>query len=87
MAELVYALCAFLSVAVGWFLYRGYRTSRSKLLLWSCLAFAIFAINNVILFADLVVFPAEDFGGGLLRNVSGALAGSLLLFGLIWEVS
>lgn len=87
MAEIVYALCAICSVACATLLLRGYRENRSKLLLWSCLAFAMLALNNIILFTDLVILPELDFNGTLIRNITGAIAGSLLLYGLIWEVT
>lgn len=85
MAEIVYALCAIFSITCAGLLFRGYHTTRAKLLLWSSLAFAMVALNNLILFVDLVVFPQIDFGGGLLRSTTGALGGCLLLYGLIWE--
>lgn len=87
MAKIVYILCAILSLICTYFLFRGFRSSRSRLLLWSCLAFAMLSLNNLVLFADLVVFPTANFDGGLLRNLSGAVAGTLLLYGLIWEVT
>ena len=57
MAEVVYILCALTSLACAVLLIRGYRRSRSRLLLWSCLGFVALAANNVLLFVDLVVVP------------------------------
>lgn len=85
MPEVVYALCALLSVSCAVFLFRGFKSSRVRLLFWGSLAFSMIALNNLILFADLVVFPEIDFGGGVLRNLAGAIGAALLLFGLIWE--
>lgn len=87
MAKTVYVLCAILSVVCAVLLLRGYRRNRSKLLLWSCLAFAMLALNNLILFADLIILPGIDIHGVLLRNLTGAIGGTLLLCGLIWEVT
>jgi hypothetical protein len=87
MAEIVYALSAILSILCTALLFRAYRINRSSLLRWSSVAFALLTLNNLVLFADLVLFPDLDFGGGLLRNITGAAAGSLLLYGLIWEVT
>lgn len=87
MAEYVYFLCALTSVACATFLFRGFRKSHSRLLLWSSLSFGLLAFNNIVLFVDVILLPNLDFGGIYLRNASGALAGSLLLFGLIWEVT
>lgn len=87
MAEIVYGLCFFLSVVCSILLFRKYRKSRSKLLLWTGSSFTLIAFNNLVLFVDLVVFPQVEFGGGLLRVMSGAIGGCVLLFGLIWETT
>jgi hypothetical protein len=83
----VYISCALLSILSAVMLYRRYRQSPASLLLWSSLAFLAMAINNIILVVDLVVFPSLDMSGPLLRNVFGAVSGSLLLFGLIGELT
>jgi hypothetical protein len=83
MAELVYLLCAVTSTACAALLLRGYRQSATKLLFWSSLCFAGLAVNNVLLFVDLVVVPEVDLG--LLRNGSALAAMMILLFGLVWE--
>lgn len=85
MAEIVYVLCFILSVLCSILLFRKYRKSRINLLLYTGIAFTLIAINNSILFLDLVIFPESDFGGALLRVLSGAIGSSILLFGLIWE--
>lgn len=84
MAEAVYLLCAATSVACALLLLRGYRRQRTRLLLWSSLCFALLAINNSLLFVDLIIVP-EAVDLSIWRSVT-ALAGiSVLLFGLIWE--
>ncbi len=87
MAEIVYALCAFMSIMCAGLLFRAYRRSPSHLLLWGSLCFGILAMNNVILFVDVIILPEVEFNGGLWRSLTGAVAGSLLLFGLIWEMT
>jgi hypothetical protein len=87
MAELVYTLSSIMSIACAGMLLRAYRRSPSHLLLWSCACFSFLALNNIILCIDVMILPDLDFGGVLIRNLAGALAGSLLLFGLIWEIS
>jgi hypothetical protein len=84
MAELVYLLCAATSAACALLLLRRYLQQRTRLLLWSSLCFVLLAVNNVILFVDLIVVPATvDL---LLWRSATALAGvGVLLFGLIWE--
>lgn len=84
MAETVYLLCAATSVACTLLLLRAYRRQRTRLLLWSSLCFVMLALNNTLLFIDLIVVPTTvDLS---LWRSSTALAGvGLLLFGLIWE--
>ena len=87
MAELVYILSSIMSITCAIMLFRGYRASPSHILLWSSACFSLLAVNNIILFIDVLLVPDVDFGGLIIRNIAGAAAGSLLLFGLIWEIS
>jgi hypothetical protein len=83
MAEAVYLLCGAMSIACAAALFRGFRQSRNRLLLWSSLCFAGLAANNVLLFVDVVSLPAVDLS---LTRAAVALASvSVLLFGLVWE--
>ena len=83
MAETVYVLCAVTSIACATLLLRRWLQARVRLLLWSGLCFAALAVNNVLLFVDLVIVPGVDLG--ILRSGT-ALAGIvLLLVGLVWE--
>jgi hypothetical protein len=86
MAEFVYLLCAAMSVLCAFLLMRGYRKTRTKLLLWSSISFTLLAINNLILCVDLLVLPNVDFHGIFLRSALVAAAGCTLIFGLIWEL-
>jgi hypothetical protein len=83
MAEVVYLLCALTSTFCALLQVRSYRRQRSGLLLWSSACFVGFAINNVMLFVDLVVVPDVDFS--LVRTASALAAVVMLLVGLIWE--
>ena len=87
MAEFVFSLCAIMSIACAALLLRGYFRERSHLLLWSSLCFVALAVNNALLFVDVFILPEYDFSGDLWRNMLSAIAGSLLLFGLIWEMT
>jgi hypothetical protein len=82
-ASAVYLLCAATSVACGALLLRGYLAGRSRLLLWSSLCFALLAVQNSLLFYDLVIRPDLDLS--LYREVAGLAGLSLLLFGLVWD--
>jgi Family of unknown function (DUF5985) len=64
-------------------LLRGYRRSRTRLLLWSALCFAGLALNNALLIFDLVIVPGVDLS--VLRSSVALAAMAILVFGLIWE--
>lgn len=83
MAEGVYVLCAVTSLACTILLFRGYRSSHEKLLLWTGLCFAGLALNNILLMVDLVLVSALDFAA--FRSATALAAMMVLLFGLIWE--
>ena len=84
-AALAYTLCALTSILCAGLLIRSYLQDRLRLLLWAALCFSGLAVNNVLLLLDRQVFPDTDLS--LLRDGSGFLAISILLFGLIWESS
>ena len=81
MAEAVYLLCALTSLLCAVLLLRGYRASRTPLLFWSCLCFVGLAVNNVLLFVDLVVVPEFDLRVLRASAALGSLA--LLVYGLV----
>jgi hypothetical protein len=81
---ILYGLAVLTSLGCMLLLFRAYAGSGMRLLLWSALCFVCLSANNVLLFVDLVVFPAEVD----LRpyRLAAALAGLLfLLYGFIWE--
>jgi hypothetical protein len=53
------------------------------------LCFVALAVNNVLLFVDMVVYPTQDTIGGVqfavLRSAAALVGLGLLLFGLIWD--
>lgn len=64
-------------------LFRGYLRRKIRLLMWSGVCFIGLTINNVALFADLVVFPNLDLR--LARLIPALLGMTLLLYGFIWD--
>jgi hypothetical protein len=84
MAEAVYVLCMLTSLACALLLLRGYARTRARLLLWSGLCFVGLTLNNLVLFADLVVWP--DVNMALARNLITFVSMVLLVFGLVWEM-
>ena len=85
LGSAVYALCALTSVSCAVLLFRGYRRSGVRLLLWSGICFVGLALNNILLFIDVRVVPDVDLS--LWRTIP-AVAGVLaLLYGLVWETN
>lgn len=80
----VYLLCLATSVVCLVLLARSYARSRTRLLLWSSLCFVFLALNNLLLFIDVVVFPVEI---NLLpmRQLTSLIGVGVLLYGFIWE--
>ncbi len=83
MAEATYVLCAATSLLCAILLLRGYLRTRTRLLLWSTLCFFGLAINNALLFLDLVMLPDVDLR--IARSGSALVSILLLVIGLIWE--
>lgn len=80
----VYILCFLTSSACAWLLGRGYRRTRTRLLLWSSLCFLLLAANNLVLVLDVLVFPDVNLRvGRLLLSLSAVM---VLLFGFIWDL-
>jgi hypothetical protein len=80
----VYILCAATALACGVLLLRGYRRSRSRLLLWCGLFFLLMTAENAVLFIDLIVL-GEDVSLLAVRRAVGLAAVLALLYGLIWD--
>jgi hypothetical protein len=83
MALTVYSLCAITSLICATLLLRSYLANRTPLLFWSSLCFFGLALNNILLFIDLVVVPTIDLS--LYRALCALAAVSVLLIGLIWD--
>jgi hydrogenase/urease accessory protein HupE len=80
----VYLLCFLTSFIAMVLVYRSYMQNRTRLLLWSALAFVALAVNNLLLFVDIVVLPDVDLLP--LRHLSALTAVGLLLYGFVWEI-
>ena len=83
MGLVIYALCALTSLVCAVLLLRSYRRSRLRLLLWSGLCFACFALNNILLIVDVRVLPEQDLS--LVRSLPSLVGIALLLYALVWE--
>jgi hypothetical protein len=83
MPETIYILCALTSLFCAMLLWRSYRRSRTRLLMWSTLCFFGLALNNALLVLDLMVVPDVDLA--LVRSGVALISMMMLLIGLIWE--
>jgi uncharacterized membrane protein len=80
----VYLLCFLTSFTAMVLVYRSHLQNRSGLLLWSALGFVALAVNNLLLFVDIVLLP--DINLLPLRHLTALVAVVLLLYGFIWEM-
>jgi uncharacterized protein DUF5985 len=85
MATSVYLLCTLTSAFCAALLLREYRRTSVRLLLWSSLSFAGWAVNNALVFMDLVVLPNVDLS--LVRTSAALVAVTLMLYGLVWDAA
>lgn len=83
MAEVIYVLCAFTSIACAFLLLRGFARTRVRTLLWSSFCFVGLALNNLLLLADIWLVP--DVSLAAPRGFAALLGLTALVFGLVWE--
>lgn len=83
VGALVYTLCALTALACSVLLLRAHQRTRTPLLLWSGLCFALLTVNNALVVVDLLIFPELNLF--LARNVAGLAGMLLLIYGLIWR--
>ena len=83
----VYVLCFLTSTACAWLLGRSYSKSRVRLLLWSSICFALLAANNLVLVADLVIWPAPEVDLRLPRLLLALAAVGSLIWGFVWDAA
>jgi len=79
----LYSLAALTSLGCTVQLYRGYRRRRYPILMWSALCFAFLTVNNILLFADLVLFESVDLQ--VWRTATSLLAVMCMLYAFLWE--
>ena len=83
MAATIYLLCALTSLLCMALLLRSFFRTQSRLLLWSALCFVGLAVNNLLLFADLVLLPEIDLA--VERHLTSLAALAVLIYGFVWE--
>lgn len=87
MAEIVYLCCSIVSGTCAVLLFKNYLRVHARILLWISLSFALFTVNNIFVFVDIVVFPEIDMSGALVRHILLCLSALTMIVGLTWEIS
>ena len=80
----IYLLCVITSLLCAWLLGRAWLRARSRLLIWSAVCFALLAINNLVLAADVLLLPDIDLS--TLQRLTSLSGICVLLFAFIWEI-
>jgi hypothetical protein len=83
MPGIVFLLCAATCLLCAVMLFRGYSRTGVRLLFWSGLCFIGLMLDNLVLYADVFVFPSVSLV--IWRKIPGLIALVLLLFGLVWD--
>lgn len=83
MIAAIYFLCAGTSLVCAVLLWRAYGRNGMRLLLWNALCFSAFAISNLIVVLDKVVFPDIDFS--ITRLIPSFVGVAVLAYGLVWD--
>lgn len=81
---LLYLLCFFSSGLCGYLLVVAFRRNRERLLLWSVICFCLLALNNLLVFIDIILLPDVDLS--LARSLTSLAAVAVLLYGFVWEL-
>jgi hypothetical protein len=82
LEAIIYLLCILTSSVCAWLLITAFLRRKENLLLWSALCFSVLAVNNLLVFTDIVLLPQIDLSPA--RSLTALAAGALLLFGFIW---
>ena len=84
LEAVIYLLCVATSLVCAYLLSRAYRRVRTRVLAWSALCFALLALNNLVVAADVLLLPEIDLT--IFRLITSLFAVSVLLYGFIWEL-
>jgi hypothetical protein len=85
MPELVYLLCLLTSAGCALLMLRHWSRRRAPLLLWVGCCFVGLALNNLLLFVDMVLV-GNEMDLSIVRQVPAVLGVGVLLYGLVWDV-
>ncbi len=80
---MVYILCLITCTMCATMLVRAWLRTRTPLLLWTAASLTFLALNNLLVVADLLIFPDTDLT--IWRLLAALAAGGTLIVGFIWE--
>lgn len=80
---LIFLLCALTALLCSGLLYKAYRSSGYKLLLWGSVCFAGMTLNHILLIIDRFVVTYVDLSPWRLTITLLSLI--VFLYGLIWD--
>lgn len=80
----VYFLCFLSSATCAYLLVTAFLRRAEKLLLWSAICFCFLAVNNLLVFVDIILLPGVDLTPW--RSLTALIAITTLLYGFIWEI-
>lgn len=83
MAQLIYATCMLLSLAIAAMLWRQHRRQPARITLLTALCFSGLALSNFVLVLDKLVYPNADMA--VIRHALALASLCVLLVGLLWE--
>jgi Family of unknown function (DUF5985) len=83
-AATVYFLCFISGGLCAYLLFVAFARQKRQLFLWSAVCFSLLAINNFLVFLDIIILPTVD----LLpyRLLASLTAVIVLLYAFIWEI-
>lgn len=81
MGSIVYITCAILSFSCAVLLLSGFKKNRFSLLFWSSIGFFGFALNNALLFIDIIMIPTFDLS--VIRTLPALIGMVIMVYGLI----
>lgn len=79
----IYLMCFVTCLGCSILLWRGYRNTATRLLLWGAMGFFILGVSNLLLFADLVLYPAGSLA--TVRSLFTLFGLAVFLVGLVFE--
>jgi hypothetical protein len=83
MSEFVFVLCTLTALFCSVLLLRAFRRIRTRLLFWSGACFLGLAVNNAMVFVDLILFPQVSLL--VVREIIGLVSLLVLIGGFIWD--